>query len=281
MPDQEPTQDLSSDEHAQNRGVLEALLIASDEPIPVGKITSVIDRVGGREIRDYVDDLNHEYAETGRSFKITEIAGGFQLMIHPEYAPWARRLMRGKAPARLSQAALETLAIIAFRQPLSKAEVEHIRGVNVDGVIRHLLEKGLLRIAGRADGVGRPLLYGTTRDFLKHFGLKTLSDLPKLRELEDLLREEEERTGEARSLGDLIQGQAAEVGLQDGAAEQDVDVEGESLEDGPSGSEPGTPEPVPGSSGGGLPEGERPPDTGGQNNGERGAGEPAGDTGLS
>ncbi len=279
MSDQDRSLDLAPDEHARNRGVLEALLIASDEPIPVGKITSVIDRVGGREIREYVDDLNHEYADTGRSFKITEIAGGFQLMIHAEYAPWARQLMRGKAPARLSQAALETLAIIAFRQPLSKAEVEHIRGVNVDGVIRHLLEKGLLRISGRAEGIGRPLLYGTTRDFLKHFGLKTLSDLPKLRELEDLLREEEERAGETPSLGDLIQGQEADAGVQDGDGEPVDDDAGESLEDGPTGSEPGTPEPVPGSSGSGLPEGERPSDSGGQGGGERGAGGSAGDTG--
>ncbi|MDP6776247.1 MAG: SMC-Scp complex subunit ScpB, partial [Candidatus Latescibacteria bacterium] len=264
MSDTDDSLDLAPDEHARNRGILEALLIASDEPIPVGKITSVIDRVGPREIRDYVDDLNHEYAETGRSFKITEIAGGFQLMVHPEYAPWARRLMRGKAPARLSQASLETLAIIAFRQPLTKAEVEHIRGVSVDGVIRHLLEKGLLRIAGRAEGIGRPLLYGTTRDFLKHFGLKTLSDLPKLRELEDLLREEEERTGEVQSLGDLIQGVASGSGAQEGDAESDAYDEGESLEDGPSGTESGTPEPVPGPGGSGIPEGERSPDSGGQ-----------------
>ena len=106
--------------------------------------------------------------------------------------------MREKVAPRLSQASLETLAILAFKQPITKAEVEHIRGVSVDGVLRQLMEKGLIRISGRSDAPGRPLLYGTTRDFLKHFGLKTLSDLPRIRELEELLREEEQRVAEGK-----------------------------------------------------------------------------------
>ncbi len=185
---------LATDEDARNKGVVEALLIAADDPLGASRLSAVLGpQTGAKEIRTYVDDLNDEYAQTGRSFRIVEVAGGFQLAVHGEFAPWIRQLMREKVAPRLSQASLETLAILAFKQPITKAEVEHIRGVSVDGVLRQLMEKGLIRISGRSDAPGRPLLYGTTRDFLKHFGLKTLSDLPKIRELEELLREEEQR----------------------------------------------------------------------------------------
>lgn len=188
---------LTQDEHARNRGVVEALLVAADVPQGTAKLASVLGgNVGAKEVRLYVDELNEEYVQTGRSFRITEVAGGFQFVVHPEYAPWIRQVMKEKIPPRLSPASLETLAILAFKQPLTKAEVEHIRGVAVDGVLRQLMEKNLVRISGRSDVPGRPLLYGTTRDFLKHFGLKTLSDLPKIRELEDLLKEEEQRMSE-------------------------------------------------------------------------------------
>lgn len=236
MPDTPSAEEISLDEHARNRGILEALLIASDEPLGAARLTSVLSGAQARDVRAYVDALNEEYGSTGRSFQIVEVAGGYQLRVHPEYASWVRRLLREKAPARLSQAALETLAIIAFKQPIPKAEVEHIRGVSVDGVLRHLLEKGLVRISGRADGPGRPLLYGTTRDFLKHFGLKTLSDLPKLRELEELLKEE---AAQRAPLGDLY-------GSGAGAQEADTDGDGSR----------GASEPVSGPGGGGLAQGE-------------------------
>lgn len=190
---------LATDEVARNKGVVEALLIAADDPLGAARLSSVLGpQTGAREIRAYVDDLNDEYAQTGRSFRIVEVAGGFQLAVHSEFAPWLRQLMREKVAPRLSQASLETLAILAFKQPVTKAEVEHIRGVSVDGVLRQLMEKGLIRISGRSDAPGRPLLYGTTRDFLKHFGLKTLSDLPRIRELEELLREEEQRVADGK-----------------------------------------------------------------------------------
>ncbi len=190
---------LATDEDARNKGVVEALLIAADDPLGASRLSSVLGRqTGAKEIRSYVDDLNEEYAQTGRSFRIVEVAGGFQLAIHGEFAPWIRQLMREKVAPRLSQASLETLAILAFKQPITKAEVEHIRGVSVDGVLRQLMEKGLIRISGRSEAPGRPLLYGTTRDFLKHFGLKTLSDLPRIRELEELLREEEQRIADGK-----------------------------------------------------------------------------------
>ncbi len=254
---------LAPDEHARNRGILEALLVVSDVPIGAGRLASALSGIGVREIRGYIEDLNADYISTGRSFQITEIAGGFQLTVHPEYAPWIRQMMREKSPARLSQAALETLSIIAYKQPMTKAEMEHIRGVSVDGVLRHLLEKGLIRIAGRSEGVGRPLLYGTTRDFLKHFGLKTLSDLPKMRELEELLRDDEQRAAEITPLDGLSE--ASEQ--TEGAESLPQGGEGEVAGGAPEGIELGqddggatASEPVSGPGGGRLPEGERPAD---------------------
>ena len=255
--DTETPERLVPDEHARNRGILEALLVVSDVPIGAGRLASVLSGIGVREIRGYIEDLNAEYVSSGRSFQITEIAGGFQLTVHPEYAPWIRQIMREKSPARLSQAALETLSIIAYKQPMAKVEMEHIRGVSVDGVLRHLLEKGLIRIAGRSEGVGRPLLYGTTRDFLKHFGLKTLSDLPKMRELEELLREEEQRAAEITPLDGLSEtGGGVEEGEGAGGAPEGIELE---QDDGAA----NTSEPVSGPGRGRLPEGERPADSDG------------------
>jgi len=248
---------LTPDEAATNRGVIEALLIAADEPLSASRIASVLNDAGAKEVRDFVDDLNAEYVETGRSFRITEVAGGFQFMVHAEFGPWVRRLMRDRSSARLSQASLETLAIVAFKQPIIRAEVEHIRGVNIDGVMRNLMEKNLIRIAGRSEAPGRPLLYGTTRDFLKHFGLKTLSDLPKLRELEDLVAERPEEA-EGESLGDLFAAAQAHEGLA--SDEPETQLEGEAVA---TDEQAGAPEPISGEDGRGLPEGERPADSDG------------------
>ena len=242
---EEQIAEMATDEDARNQGVVEALLIAADEPLGAARLSSVLGRrVGAKEVRMYVDNLNEEYAQTGRSFRVVEVAGGFQLSVHTEFAPWIRQLMREKVAPRLSQASLETLAILAFKQPITKAEVEHIRGVSADGVLRQLMEKGVIRISGRSDAPGRPLLYGTTRDFLKHFGLKTLSDLPKLRELEELLREEEERVkeGEDSPLSAVIA----------------TDEENEREDNGRA------PEPVSGPGGGGIASSERPADSNGQ-----------------
>ncbi len=199
----ERTETFGLDEDAKHRGVIEALVIASDEVLTAGRLVELVGNgVGVKEVKQYVDELNTEYVQTGRSFKIAEVAGGYQMSVHGEFAPWIRQLLQAK-PVRLSQAALETLSIIAFKQPITKAEVEHIRGVVSDGVLRHLLEKGLVRIAGRSDGVGRPLLYGTARDFLRFFGLRTLAELPEIKEVEELLKEEEgAQAGEAFDASD-------------------------------------------------------------------------------
>jgi segregation and condensation protein B len=269
--------DLADDEHARNQGVVEAILITADNPLGAAKLSSVLGReIGAKEIRLYVDALNDEYVNSGRSFRIIEVAGGFQLMVHPEFAPWIRQLMKEKVPPRLSPASLETLAILAFKQPLSKAEVEHIRGVAVDGVLRQLMEKGLVRIAGRSEAPGRPLLYGTTRDFLKHFGLKTLSDLPKLRELEELLKEEEHRItqGEDSPLTGIVEPQQA-LDASENGAEGKMQTEPHGVEDGVENAsvgggeaemehgENGAPESVSGTGGGSLTSGERPTDPNG------------------
>ncbi len=141
-------------------------------------------------IHTAVELLNEEYLERQRAFRIVEIAGGYQFATRPEYAEYVVRLFKEKSRRRLSGAALETLAIIAYKQPVSKLDVENVRGVNCDEVLKSLLEKNLITITGRAEAVGRPLLYGTTGDFLRHFGLPTITDLPKPREIEELMKEE-------------------------------------------------------------------------------------------
>ncbi|MDP4220290.1 MAG: SMC-Scp complex subunit ScpB [Bacteroidota bacterium] len=141
-------------------------------------------------LKDAIRMLNELYEESGRTFRIIEIAGGYQFATKPDVAMYVSRLYKDRSRRRLSGAALETLSIIAYKQPVSKSDIENIRGVNCDEVIKSLLEKNLITITGRAESVGRPLLYGTTQDFLRHFGLGSMRDLPKPREIEELLKEE-------------------------------------------------------------------------------------------
>ena len=179
------------------KAIIEALLFTSDIPVSPGKIVGIFqdEQVTGKEIRAAVDELNTEYRRTGRIFQIVEVAGGFQMAVLKEYAPWIRAFQKER-PIKLSAAALETLSIIAYRQPIIRVEIENIRGVDSGGVLKTLMERRLIRIAGRSDGIGKPLLYATTDEFLRYFGLRTLADLPKPKELEDLLRE---RDGGAHS----------------------------------------------------------------------------------
>ena len=146
--------------------------------------------VDARYIQALVGELNRDYEESARAFRIVEVAGGFQFATTRDFGEVVALLSKEKSRRRLSPAALETLAIIAYRQPVSKPEVESIRGVNCDQVLLNLMEKNLVAITGRSEGVGRPLLYGTTADFLRTFGLKGISDLPKLREIEELMEQD-------------------------------------------------------------------------------------------
>ncbi|MFN8179383.1 MAG: SMC-Scp complex subunit ScpB [bacterium] len=166
---------------------VEALLFSSEEPLAAARLAQLAEARKG-DVLEAIDRLNVFYAETGRAFRIAPLAGGFQLVTTPEHADVLGRLHKDRASARLSRAALETLSIVAFKQPVTRAEIDAIRGVSAsDGVVRHLMERRLVRIAGRAEAPGRPLLYGTTREFLAHFGLHALADLPRTSELAALL----------------------------------------------------------------------------------------------
>ena len=186
------------------KALIEALIFAAQEPLSLNQIRSIYqgDNVRGDEskhiepetIRQIVTDLNKEYAKQDRPYRIIQIAGGYQFETSSEYAEWLGRLYKEQGRRKLSQSGVETLAIIAYKQPIAKAEIEKIRGVNCDYVLKTLLEKELLTVTGRAESVGRPLLYGTTREFLKHFGLNDITDLPRPREIEEILGESQFET---------------------------------------------------------------------------------------
>jgi segregation and condensation protein B len=170
-------------EMASRRAIVEALIFAADEPLPADRIAGIVEEMTPVLVDDIVAELNAEYLREGRAFRIVSVAGGFRMLTRPEHALWIKLLHRSSRP-RLSQAALETLSIIAYRQPVARTELEGIRGVNVDGVLKTLVERDLVRIAGRGEGLGRPLLYATTERFLEYFGLPDLEALPRPEEVE-------------------------------------------------------------------------------------------------
>jgi len=163
--------------------VVEAILFASDEPLTAARLVTIVETGSVKQIRKCIKRLNERYEQLNCAFRIEQIAGGYQMMTMPEYNHWLRKLLRVRTDNKLSQAAMETLAIIAYKQPIIRADVEAIRGVASGEVIRNLMYKGLAKIVGRAEVLGRPMLYGTTRKFLDVFGLNTLKDLPKVEEL--------------------------------------------------------------------------------------------------
>lgn len=178
--------------------VIESLIFASDEPIGTAEIINAIKEIDGAEseitsddVETAVDDLNTKYDANEHSFAILRIANGFIYATKPEYGKYLGYLSSIKSKRRLSQSALETLAIIAYKQPITKPELEAIRGVNSDYTLNTLLEKNLVTIKGRAETVGRPLLYATTEEFLKYFGINKLTDLPKPREIEEIMKDED------------------------------------------------------------------------------------------
>lgn len=160
--------------------VVEALLFASDAPLEAERIREVLDLEGVSEARTLVEELRARYEEQNRALTITEVGGGYRMVTRPDLAPWLVRLARARTRVRLSRASLEALAIVGYRQPVSRPEIDAIRGVNSEGVLESLMERRLVRIAGRKEAPGRPFLYETTREFLIAFGLRDLSDLPKV-----------------------------------------------------------------------------------------------------
>ncbi len=163
----------------QKLALLEAALLAADEPLNARRLAAIAGLQDGIEARRLVRKLQSFYQKDGSAFQVEELAGGFQLLTRPEFHPWLVRLRRTGHDVRLSQAARETLAIVAYRQPIMRADIEAIRGVQCGDILRHLMEKGLIRMAGRHDSLGRPVLYGTARKFLQVFGLKSVKDLPQ------------------------------------------------------------------------------------------------------
>jgi len=168
------------------KAILEALLFVAEEPISLDKLKEILEAYSRKEVATFLEELRVSYA--GRGLQLVEVAGGYRLATRPELAPWIQKLQTAK-PAKLSRAALETLAIIAYRQPITRPEIEAIRGVTVDGVLKTLTERDLIRILGRKPEPGRPILYGTSRAFLENFGFKDLSELPALKEIEELVAE--------------------------------------------------------------------------------------------
>jgi segregation and condensation protein B len=173
----------------EKRRIVEALILSSPEPISADKLAAVVPYCKAGEAKDLVGELNTEYAEQERAFEIWEVAGGYQIRTRAEFSGYLQQLQKERA-VRLSPAALESLAIIAYRQPVTRAEIEEVRGVDAGATVRSLLERQMIRIAGQREVPGRPMLYATTRRFLEVFGIENLKNLPTLRELDELAKEQ-------------------------------------------------------------------------------------------
>ncbi len=203
------------------KAIVEALLFVSHEPLSLDRLLSVLGEVPKAEIEQTLHSLESDYEGEAHGVQLVQVAGGFRLLTRPDYAPWIRRLEKARGTTKLSRSSLETLAIIAYKQPIVRAEIEQIRGVETSGVLRTLLERKLVRMVGRKDMPGRPILYGTTKLFLERFGLRDLSQLPPLREFKEL-------------------GEAQQSELPTGDDPLVIDVEGNGSGNGQSGSNPGS-----------------------------------------
>jgi segregation and condensation protein B len=208
-------------ERDEQKRIVEALVLAAGEPLAAARIAQAVPGLSAARARELALELRAEYDRDERGFELVEVAGGFQLRTRPELGEFVQRL-EDERPARLSRAALETLSVVAYRQPVTRAEIEQVRGVDCGPVLRSLLERHLLRIAGHRDVPGRPMLYGTTRRFLEVFGLSSLEDLPTLRALDDLVRAAE---GAGSLAIDPAASEAsappARAGDEDGAPDED------------------------------------------------------------
>ena len=169
------------------KNIIESLLFVAEEPLTLDRIKEVLDLDDRKLIRKTLGELQADYEARTGAFVLREVAGGYQFRSRPDYVPWIKKLIQPR-PARLSKAALETLAIIAYKQPVIRSDIEHLRGVDCGGVLRMLLERNLIRVLGRKEIPGRPIIYATTKQFLEVFDLKNLKDLPTPKEIEDLAK---------------------------------------------------------------------------------------------
>ena len=172
-------------EREQLKSVVESLLFMSESSLTLDRLETAIGAAEKADIRSVLEELQGDYESQGRGLRIVEVGGAYQMRTPKENAEWVKNLFRGKA-TRMSRATLETLAIIAYKQPITRGEIEQIRGVNVDGIVSTLLDRQLVRLVGRKDIAGKPFLYGTTREFLELFNLKDLTELPTLKEMEEI-----------------------------------------------------------------------------------------------
>ena len=172
---------------SEAKSIIEVLIFAANSPVSIDQLAKVIDELNNDTIVQLIRELQQEYDTLKRSFRIMEIANGFQMCTRNEYALWIKKFYTTEISTRLSVSALETLAIIAYKQPVTRAEVEEIRGVSSDSVIRTLLERNLIKVTGRKQAPGKPMIYETTTEFLMHFGLRDLSELPSIDEIERML----------------------------------------------------------------------------------------------
>jgi segregation and condensation protein B len=218
-------------EPQERQQILEALLLASAEPVTAARLGRIVPASSARQVREDIAALNERYAAEGRGFRIEEVAGGHQLRTLPELAAYVQQL-EPVPPLRMSRAALETLAIVAYKQPVTRAEIEHVRGVDAGPLLRSLLERRLVRIAGHREVPGRPILYATTPRFLEIFGLPSLADLPTLREIEELLRERApdgaplpDSAALAEAFASAGSGEPAETAGDDEADDADADAD--------------------------------------------------------
>ncbi|RNC84477.1 MAG: SMC-Scp complex subunit ScpB [Balneola sp.] len=213
--------------------VIEALIFASEEPISGDKIKDIIIEnedqieISKETVADFVEKLNQRYDENGLSFRIEKLAGGYTFVTQSKYHYWLSIFQHENAFRKLSQSAIESLAIVAYRQPITKPEIDQIRGVDSGYIIRQLMEKALVEVAGRADGPGKPLLYRTTRHFLRHFGLNSVADLPKPREIEEILKDDDMAEHRQLLLERQLMMEVEEERDNGSEEEEDSGVEGE------------------------------------------------------
>lgn len=191
-----------SEEEAKR--VIEAILFSSNRTMTAAELKRVVKGYTASQIQKFIEALKAEYEANGRAFHINEVAGGYEISTLPQYAPWIVKLELQKKAKQATQSALETLAILAYKQPITRAEIEDLRGVDVSGVVSTLLERNLIKIVGRKEVPGRPYMYGTTDKFLEHFGLKSLNDLPNISEIKTLVENSVRRDDLLKSEGTTI-----------------------------------------------------------------------------